>query len=309
MVALKNVIEQACPTTHVKLLSLSNVGDMYTFMLPDDVWILDKNLTRMDIEAGKLDAFDLIIIVDTRASRQLEGISDYLTQYMHNKDSAGPAVLIIDHHLSGDIEGSCHLVDTRAAAAGEIIYELCKYAGWNLDQNSASALLAAIGTDTGWFRFENTSAQTFDIASQLVSAGAKPDTIYQKINQNHPPERVRLLALTLDTLELHADNRLAIMHITNEMLKQTGAKRSHIENIVNEPQQIGSVIAVALLVELENGHTRASLRSKSLINVNEIAQTYGGGGHARAAGLTIDEPLHSAKIIIINTIIKALDQT
>ena len=115
----------------------------------------------------------------------------------------------------------------------------------------------------------------------------QPHLIYQKLFQQFPPARVKLLALTLQTLELFCDDRLSVMHITSEMLKITGAKRSHIENIVNESQQIASVAVSVLLVEQNDNTTRVSFRSRGEFDVNVIARQFDGGGHASAAGATV----------------------
>jgi len=308
--ALKTIIEQAAGQKQndcvVQLLLLSEPSDNYMFLLPDETWFLGEHITQEQINAGQLARFDLIIIADTCAARQLQGLSNYLTQRTKNARETDASILVIDHHLSGDAIGNCQLVDTDACAAGEIIYRLCRRADWPLNESAASALLAAIGTDTGWFQFENSSAQAFKIAGELLEAGAKADRIYQKLYQNDPPEKLQLLAMTLQTLELYCDGRLAVMQITREMLAKSRAKRSHIENIVNEPQNIASVIAVILLVAQDDGSTRGSLRSKEKVDVNMVARQFGGGGHARAAGLTIQDPLPIARKRIIDAMIAAM---
>jgi len=315
IVALKNIIEKTARQNRrdceVQLLLLSKASQVYQFVFSEPPWILEQDITQQQIDAGELDKFDLIIVVDTSATRQLKGIADYLKKREQKAGSAQSgdcSVMIIDHHLSGDIRGDCRLINTKACAAGEIVYDLCQKANWPLDESSATALLAAIGTDTGWFRYENTTARTFEISAALVQAGAQPEKLYQKLCQNYPPERLRLVTLALETLELHAEDRLATMWITSRMLAQSGAKRAHIENIVNEPQQIGSVIAVLLFVELDDGGTRVSLRSKAVVDVNEVARQFGGGGHARAAGVTIELPLEEAQSQIINAMLTALKE-
>jgi len=273
--------EKSCST---QLLFLSDVPENYQFMLKQKPWLLDEQITRKEIENGSLDQFDLIIVVDTSAQLQLPGLVPYLMQ-------REKGVLVIDHHLSGDQIGQCRLIDTKAAASGEIIFDLFGQAKWHLDEPIAQALFAAIATDTGWFRFENCTARTYAIAAELTAAGARPNELYRKLFQSYPPERLHLLALVLGNLELHCDGRLALMQITREMLQTSGAKRRHIENIVNEPQQIHSVEISVLLVEQEDGQTRCSFRSRTDIDVNIIARQFGGGGHARAAGATLDMPI------------------
>ncbi len=292
----------------LQLLLLSNLGENYRFLLPDGTWILRHTLAEDDLTPELLDGFDLLIICDTSAYRQLEGIADYLKERqrkgMAGGQSAG-AILVIDHHLSSDEIGHCRVVDTSVGAAGELVYRLIQHAGWPIDQTAANALFTAISTDTGWFRFENTKKAAFEVAADLMAAGARPDELYQKLFLNDPPERLELIKLTLATLELHADGKLAVMHITNTMLAEAGAHRTLIENIVNLPMSIGTVDAVVLMVQVDGG-TRCSLRSKKLLDVDKIARRFGGGGHARAAGLTVDKDIESFKTIIIGEMAKEL---
>lgn len=300
--ALDHVITAAAalenrPCT-TQLLFLSSVPQQYRFMLPRSPWVLGEDIAPAEISAGRLDDFDLIIVADTSAERQLLGISDYLKQRR--------GVLVVDHHLAGDGIGTSRIVDTQAAAAGQIVFELCRAAGWCLDGPAAAALFVAITTDTGWFHFQNASAAALGIAGELIAAGAQPDRLYRQLFQNFPPQRLHLRGGTLQSLELHCDDRLALMQITNAMLSQTGADRSHIENIVNEPMEIGSLEAAVLLVEQDDGSTRCSLRSRELVDVNEVAGSLGGGGHARAAGLTLELPISQARDKILGAMTQAL---
>ena len=171
---------------------------------------------------------------------------------------------------------------------------------------SAQALLAAIGTDTGWFRFENSSARAYAIAGDLVAAGARPQEVYRQLFETFPPVRLKLMSLALQSVQLHCQGRLATMKITNDMLSQSGASRGHIENIVNECAQVGSLSAWALLVEQADGGTRCSLRSRAGVDVNAVAGQLGGGGHARAAGATLEGSPDQAERIIVDAVGKAL---
>jgi len=304
VVAFKQLIEQSAQragrTCNVQMLFLSSVSANYQFLLSEPPWFLGTDIKPEQIEQGELDRFDLIIILDTCALRQLPDLDKYLTR-------REKPILVIDHHLAGDDLGTCQLVDTNVAAAGEIIFDLAQHAEWLIDKKIAAALFAAIGTDTGWFRFPNTSAHTLEIAARLVAAGAQPDLLYRKMLQTYPPERLKLLSFTLQTLELLCEKRLAVMQITKEMLSQSGADRTLIENIVNEPQQIASVVVSLLLVERDDGTTRASLRSREPVDVSKIARLYGGGGHAQAAGVTLDLPIQQARKKLINLITSTLD--
>jgi len=267
IVAAARKQDRAC---ECQLLLMSKLGANYRFLLSEPAWVMGQDLTAEDIKVGRLDEFDLIIVVDTCVARQLAELGPYLQK-------RSQPVLVIDHHLARDKIACCYLIDTNASAAGEIVFGLAQHANWPLSESVASALFVAIATDTGWFRFENASAKSYSIAAGLIEAGARPNRLYQMLFQNFPPERVRLIARTLETLELYCDNRLAIMHITCAMLRQTGGRRGHIENIINECQQIGSLVVWVLLVEQDDGTTRVSLRSRSGIDVNAIAGKFGAG--------------------------------
>ncbi len=282
---------------HVMLLSY--VGESYKFLLSGDELIVGENVSQEEMSSDKLNEYDLIIVVDTRAKRQMPGLGDYLIE----RTSLGKPVLVLDHHLSGDDIGTCQVIDTDAGAAGEIVYNLCRAADFPMDRKALEAVFVAICTDTGWFKFQNTKADSFLIASELISGGVEVDKMYRDLFMKHEPAKLLLMTEALQTLELRSEGKFAIMTITNRMMEKVGADRSHIENIVNEPMQIGSVEVSIMCVEMEEeGKTRFSLRSKEYVDVNEIANTLGGGGHARAAGVTICKPLTEAKKEIIKAI-------
>jgi len=308
--ALKGLIEHNDAANKrsrkINCLLLSSAGSVYNFLIPQHCLYMDRDITAMQIAAGKLDEFDLIVVVDTGSTRQLPGLGDYLQKRSGKAKDTGLAVLVIDHHLVSDSIGSARVVDEQAGATGQIIFELSAEAGWSLNRQTAEALFVSIADDTGWFRFENCSARVLAIAGELVKAGARPDKLYQRLYHNDSPARLRLRARAMDTLELHCNGRLAVMHISNEMLAACGAQRSDIENIVNEPQSISSVVSAILLIEQDDGGTRCSLRSKDIIDVNAIARQFGGGGHARAAGLTVPDNLATTKEKLVSIISEQL---
>lgn len=275
-------------TCKVETLVLSEPAKIYEFLLPQKFLLMGDNITKQQVVDGRLNDFDLIILVDTSATRQLPGVGEFLQKKAKN-------LLVIDHHLTGDIEGHHRLVDTTAAAAAEIVFELSRQGRLPLNKAAAEALFTAVSTDTGWFRFENTTASTLEITSALVAAGAKPHSLYHRIFENDPVEKLQLTAETLGTLDLHHNGKLATLKISQEMFARTNTDRSHVENIVNMPQQISTVQAVVLFVEVESEVTRCSLRSKGAIDVNEVANQFDGGGHQHAAGATLHCSLEKAQ--------------
>lgn len=147
----------------------------------------------------------------------------------------------------------------------------------------------AITTDTGWFQFSNTRPYTLRLAAMLLEAGVDMDGIYQRLYQSEREPRVRLQTKAMDSLEIMADGRLAVMVIRKQDFHATKASVPDTENLINVPLQIGSVEASILITEpVDFGPVRVSLRSKGAVDVAKFAERFGGGGHARAAGLKLE---------------------
>jgi phosphoesterase RecJ-like protein len=220
-------------------------------------------------------------------------------QYLKQNDKP---VLIIDHHATADGLGDVELVDSSAAATGLIVYDLIKYADWRITETIAEALFVTVATDTGWFQFSNTDSRVHRICSELIDAGAKPIEIYHNLYQNFSYSRFKLTVAMLNTLQLHLDGRFATQQISRRDFEQTGATHKDTENLINECRRISTVETAALLVELEDGRIRCSLRSTGGIDVSEIAAKFGGGGHKKAAGTFLPGPLEEAKKTILNEV-------
>ncbi len=238
------------------------------------------------------DQSDLIVIIDTCAFSQLEPLEDELRARREK-------IVIIDHHATADDVGSVQWVDTSAAAAGVMVGELIEALGWPVDLTTAEALATAVTTDTGWLRFANTDARCLRLVAGWLKTGVRPDKLYRKIYQTDRPQRLALLARVLQSLELHAGGRLAAMTVRKDDFAATGATPDETENMVNESLRLASVETAVLLVENDDC-IRVSLRSRDAVNVAEIARRFGGGGHARAAGLRLDEDIDSLKARLID---------
>lgn len=265
----------------VRMLLPGNVPARYEFLFPD------AKPAGADEFAKLADGSDLIVIVDTCAFAQLDGLADGLRA---RRDK----IIVIDHHATADDIGSVQWIDSSAAAAGVMAEEVIEALDWSVDEAAAEALFSAVASDTGWFRFSNTDPRTMKSAAKLIERGAKPNAIYNRIYQSDRPERLRLLQRTLAGMELLCQDRLAVMAIRKSDFDATGARGDETENFVNESLRIGAVEVAVLLVE-EPDCVRVSLRSRSQIDVSAIAACFGGGGHARAAGLRTTENLDTAK--------------
>lgn len=201
----------------------------------------------------------------------------------------------IDHHLGNEQYGEVNWVDSAAPSLGEMIYRLGKAMLVDIDDTTAAILYMTLVTDTGGFRFANSTARAFDAAARLVEEGAQPELVSQWIYDNQPEARVRLLAEMLSTLEIHAGGRVASVVLTPEMFERAGANASHAEDLIDVPRSISGVDALTLLKEKGDGMIRVSLRSRGDIDVEAIARLHGGGGHHNAAGFTQEDSLDNLR--------------
>ena len=276
----------------IQPLMLSQIPQWYEFLFDKKAPVLGD-----DITLDQLDAPDLIIIVDTNSYGQLPGFADYLKQ--NDKP-----VLIIDHHITSDNLGDVELIDTSAAGAGLIVFDLFKYAKWPISEQTAQALFVAAATDTGWFQFDNTDAKAMRDCAELIEAGLSPAKIYKQLYQNFSSERFKLMTVMLNTIELHFDGRYVTQYLRKADFEASGAKFSDTENLIDECRRIASVEAAAFFVELDNGKVKCSLRSRGAIDVRKIAQKFDGGGHKMASGARLSGPLEKAQKLIFNEIEK-----
>lgn len=293
IVAISNILETMGKKSSAVMLS--QMPDWYDFLFAQKPPILGEDINLNQLTDGSFGEFDLIIIVDTNSLSQLPKFDEYLQQI-------DKPVLIFDHHATADGLGNVELVDSSAAATGLIVYDLIKYAGWRITEAIAEALFVTVATDTGWFQFSNTDSRVHRTCSELIDAGAKPIEIYHNLYQNFSYARFKLTVAMLNTLQLHLDGRFATQQISLRDFEQTGATHKDTENLINECRRISTVETAALLVELEDGRIRCSLRSTGGIDVSEIAAKFGGGGHKKAAGTFLPGPLEEAKEIILKEV-------
>lgn len=272
------------------------VGPRYAFLSslePLTVW-------SASTAASTLEGAGLLVIVDTCARAQLGDVADVI-------ERAAIAKLAIDHHRTRDDVVDAALIDESAGACAQIIADLCDRAGWSLDRETAEFFFVGISTDTGWFRFSNTDGRALAAAARLVEAGARPNELYERLYLNEPLPRARLSGAALSSFELHADDRLAVIRLTRDMMSACGANSEMTEDLINEPQRVGSVIAAVLLVEpADDGPVRVSFRSKRAVDVAAVAARFGGGGHKRAAGARIAGRLDEVSDRVIEAMSAAL---
>jgi phosphoesterase RecJ-like protein len=280
-------------------LLLSHLPSKYAFIFNEN------NIKHFDAEKGwpadlDLASYDALLVMDTGTWSQLPGLKEKLEGFEGKK-------IVVDHHLTQEDWADIKLVDTTAAAAGEIATELIERWHIEMDSQIATALFLALVCDTGWFQFSNTKPHTLRMAADLMQAGVDTDSLYQLLYQNERPQRLALQTCGLQSLELLADNKLAVITLKKSDFEQTHASVQDTEALINIPLQIASVqVSVVITEPLTPGPVRVSLRSKGQLDVAAFAQTFGGGGHARAAGLKLQCSLSDAHRDLIQNLTAAM---
>jgi len=200
-----------------------------------------------------------------------------------------PSFLInIDHHISNTNYGDINLIEANAASTSQVVFNVLKANNVEISKESAICIYTALVTDTGGFQYESVNDKVFEMAAELVRCGVEPDYISKMLFQRDRLSRLRLLAKAYDTIELCCEAKAAFVEVTKEMMEITGAIKEDTDTIVNSVRAIASVEVACLLREEDEG-IKISLRSKNYADVSKIAVKYGGGGHIRAAGATLNE--------------------
>ncbi|WPC40681.1 bifunctional oligoribonuclease/PAP phosphatase NrnA [Clostridium sp. JS66] len=208
----------------------------------------------------------------------------------------------IDHHMSNELYADLNYVDTNAAAVSEIVYQMLKIIGINITKDMAVCLYTSLITDTGAFKYSSTTSVTHTIAGDLVNTGIDFSEIHRIIYENKKFERIKFFGKAIEKMDLVGD-KICVITITKDMLLQNGnAKDTDTSDIIAFAMQIDTVEVALLIKETEAG-IKASLRSKSKVDVRKIAEKFGGGGHIKASGLAMnDKTLEEARELILNEI-------
>ncbi len=226
---------------------------------------------------GRIDEkFDVLVLLDT-GELERTGIE--------NIENCYSKLINIDHHVTSEGIGDLYYINSSSAATGEIIYQIVKLMGIDNDREIATCLYTSIFTDTGGFKYSNTTSITHQIAGDLINTGIDFVYIINKVFDEMSLSKFNLLKDVLQTLELFEGNKIAFLTVTREMLKKNGASRDETENIINFARNIEDVEVAAIFIE-EEDKIKVSLRSKYYFDCAQIAKEFGGGGHVRAAGFS-----------------------
>ena len=261
----------------VAILNSDPVPEAYKFLDPDQ--FIKKYSVRR--HARTISEAEVIIVLDASGGWQRVGrLGEAL--------AAAPAIkLCIDHHPDATDFVDVAVVDTNAAATAELIYDLVALMNGTVSVCMAQALYAAIITDTGSFRYPKTSPRTHQTTAALLRAGADPLYIYSQIYEQYSLNRVRLKGRVVDSIQTAARGQIAYYSVGRETLKTYGVKVAELDGFASLGQEIRGVRVTIFGVQSSKSKVKISLRSDGSCDINQIAASYGGGGHPSAAGATI----------------------
>ena len=248
---------------------------MFEFLLGKDV----KDWTPKGADA--LRGIDLLVVLDISDVKRLGNLADAVRALTVPK-------LVIDHHIPTDEPaGSIIVADTTACATGELVFDLLECLGAELTPDIARGLYIALLTDTGGFRFSNTSPRCHAIAGRLLAAGIDPEEMYRRIYASVPVGRMRLLRDVLHSLEVDEETGLSWISVPADALEKYGLRGEELDGIVEHPRSIAGTRLAIFFRDLGHGKVKVSFRSTGDVDVNAFARQFGGGGHARASGALI----------------------
>ncbi len=281
------------------MLALEKIGKTVTAHNLDPVPEIYRFLPHADrIRTGRTvtGRYDAAIVLDADPPRT--GLFD----------ATPPAnVLInIDHHITNSSSWSYTWLDSEAAATGEMIYNLIQQFGIPIDRDIALCLYTAIFTDTGSFRYSNTSPKSMKISATLLEAGADPWLVTENVYESFAFRRLKLLGSVLTGLERSEDGCVAWVVVTDEMYRRTGTSAEDTDNFINFVRSVKGVEVAVLFRQTGADEYKISLRSKGRIDLSELARSFGGGGHKNAAGGKVRGPLQEATGKVIGAVEKAV---
>lgn len=266
-------------------LVLKEMGKDVDWLVVDPIpknYMFIPSITKIKSQVEKIDNFTKrqIIVVD---SSDLERVGGWINDVDREKQ----IIFNIDHHISNTGYGDFILVDSDAAAVCELVYVLISNLNENIAKDIATCLLTGLVTDTGCFRFSNTTVNTLELAARLIRLGGRYREIITNVYEKKSYQEVVLLGKALETLKREQDGKIAWLTLDIETIKNLGISDEQTENIINLVRDIDGVQLAILFKEIEPDTVKISFRSRADVDVAQLALIFGGGGHPRASGCTV----------------------
>jgi phosphoesterase RecJ-like protein len=216
-------------------------------------------------------------------------------------------VVNIDHHPGNTGYGQINWFDAKAAACGEMVFDLVRALGVPLSLEIATHIYLAILTDTGSFHYSSISPRTFDICRETLEAGVDPVLVARNVYDSNNMGRLKLFGAVLSAMQIDQSGRIAIVYLDHEMARAAGGTYEDTEGLINLPLTVKEIQAVVFFKQDEGDQYRVSMRSKGLIDIGAVAKEFGGGGHKNAAGCTVTGPVDALQKQFVEKIERAID--
>jgi phosphoesterase RecJ-like protein len=295
MLALADVLEAPPLCKTVRMTVASVLPPRYDFLDPS------RRIRRFEPPEDLYRDSDAAIVLDTGTWNQLGDFGPLLR-------SLPIAKAVIDHHLTQDDLGALRLVDTTAEATGRLVYEAILALGGPIPASAAHCLFIALAMDTGWFRHTNTTPATFTLAADLVRAGARATESYECLFEQNTLGRLKLMGLVLSRLQVTHAGRVAHTEIHRDDYAATGAVPQDSEDLINYTRSLAGVEVGLLFMEQPRGGVKISFRSRR-VDVAQLAERFGGGGHRLASGAVLETSLEVARRRVLAAVGEALEST
>lgn len=236
--------------------------------------------------------YEAVVILDAGGRNRIGCVEDCIAPVAK--------IVNIDHHVSNNQFGDVNLVHLEASATSQIVFDIFTDFGLTPTLDEATCIYAGILTDTGRFRFSNTTSRVFEVAARLTELGADPAYITDQIYFELPLDDVHAMRRALATLEIFGDGRVGVLFLSEENPMEDS------DSLVDLVMSIQGVEVALLFCEMNDGRIRVSLRSKHGVNVGELAARFGGGGHFKAAGLRMRGTMQSARDRLLPAVLEAV---
>lgn len=265
-------------------LLLEQLGKSYVIVnegeTPEKFAFLPRFEHIRNLSAEKVEqTFTHVIAVDAADSKRMGDVAHLFAPDVQ--------IVNIDHHPTNDRFGLHNVIRTDAAATAEMMFELMEAGGFQCNEQLATCLYTGLLTDTGGFRYTNTTSNVMEIAAKLLRYGVKPGEIAERCLEEITLEHVQILRRSLQSLALTHGNLVASLKVSHSDLEETGASSEDASGLVNYARNIEGVEVGLSFCETEPGVVKVSFRARNRVDVSQIAKSLGGGGHAKAAGCTL----------------------
>ncbi len=271
---------------HASFANPTEIPDRFGFLLPDGAD--SSGRATKEVERA-----DVVVVMDISDLGRLGDLAHAVRRHH------GPTICI-DHHVSpGSLPPGPRLIAPEAAATAELVFDLATSQGWDLLPEAARGLYVGILTDTGGFRFANTTARVLRVAAELLERGLDAEAIYEAVYASAPEGRIRLTAEVLQTLVVEPELGLAWVTVPPGALERHGATPDDLDGIVEFPRSIAGVRMALLFRQIASGRIKVSFRSIGRVDVAAFAHRFGGGGHQKAAGASLEGSIADVQVRVL----------